>query len=186
MNKKIITTMLFWALLSGVGTNAQSFDKLDKAPVDISYLTVQKFQTPLVKVVYGRPQKETAHVFGDQVPYGEIWRTGANEATEVKFFTDMSFGRKLVKAGTYVMHTIPGEKEWTIILNSNTDTWGSFFYDESKDVVRIKIPAREAEVIDVFSIAFKEEFKNTYMVLGWDSTRIDIPLATQDVILAKI
>ena len=65
-----------------------------------------------------------------RVPYGEIWRTGANEATEVKFYADMSFGRKLVKAGTYVMHTIPGEKEWTIILNSKTDTWGSYFYDE--------------------------------------------------------
>ena len=71
----------------------------------------------------------------------------------------MSFGRKLVKAGTYVLHTIPGEKEWTIILNSNTDTLGSFFYDESKDVVRFKVPAKQAEQIDVFSIGFKEEFQ---------------------------
>ncbi len=98
----------------------------------------------------------------------------------------MSFGRKLVKAGTYVLHTIPGEKEWTIILNSNTDTWGSFFYDESKDVVRVKIPTKEAEAIDIFSIGFKEDFNNIFMVLAWDDTRIDIPLATQDVILAKI
>lgn len=186
MNKKIITSMLFCALLSSVMSHAQKFDNLDSDPVDIAYLTTKKIPKPLVKVVYGRPQKESTHVFGDQVPYGEIWRTGANEATEVKFFTDMSFGRKLVKAGTYVMHTIPGEKEWTIILNSNTDTWGCYFYDETKDVVRIRIPAREAEVVDVFSIGFKEDFKNTFMVLAWDDTRIDIPLATQDVILAKI
>jgi hypothetical protein len=98
----------------------------------------------------------------------------------------MSFGRKLVKAGTYVLHTIPGEQEWTIILNSKTDTWGSNFYDETKDVVRIKIPARQDAVLDVFSIGFKEDFKSTFMVLAWDSTRIDIPLATQDAILAKI
>lgn len=186
MNKKIITSLLFCALLSSVMSYAQKFDKLDKSPVDISYLTTRKIPKPLVKVVYGRPQKESDQVFGEQIPYGEIWSTGANEATEIKFFTDMSFGRKLVKAGTYVLHTIPGEEEWTIILNSNTDTWGAFFYDESKDVVRIKIPTKEAEVLDVFSIGFKEDFNNIFMVLAWDDTRIDIPLATQDVILAKI
>ena len=186
MNKKMITSMLFCALLSSVVSFSQSFDKLDKAPVDIAYLTTRKFPSPLIKVVYGRPQKNSNKVFGDQIPYGEIWHTGANEATEVKFYTDMSFGRKLVKAGTYVMHTIPGETEWTIILNSNTDTWGSYFYDESKDVIRIKIPAKEADVIDVFSIGFKEDFNNTFMVLAWDATRVNIPLATQDVILAKL
>jgi hypothetical protein len=186
MNKKIITSLLFCALLSSVMSYAQKFDKLDKSPVDISYLTTRKIPKPLVKVVYGRPQKESDQVFGEQIPYGEIWSTGANEATEIKFFTDMSFGRKLVKAGTYVLHTIPGEEEWTIILNSNTDTWGAFFYDESKDVVRIKIPTKEAEVLDVFSIGFKEDFNNIFMVLAWDDTRIDIPIATQDVILAKI
>jgi hypothetical protein len=179
--------MLFCALMSSALSYAQHFDKLDKDPVDIAYLTTDnKMPQPLVKVVYGRPKKEAEHVFGEQVPFGEIWRTGANEATEIKFYTDMSFGKKLVKAGTYVLHTIPGEKEWTIILNNNTDTWGAFFYDQSKDVVRVKIPAKEAEEIDVFSIGFKEEFKNTYMVLAWDQTRIDIPLATQDVILAKL
>lgn len=186
MKKKIFTSMLCYALLSSVMSYAQKFDNLDKAPVDITYLTTRKDPTPLVKVVYGRPQKESEKVFGEQIPYGEIWSTGANETTEIKFYTDMSFGRKLVKAGTYVMHTIPGEKEWTIILNSNTDTWGSFFYDESKDVVRIKIPTKEAEVIDIFSIGFKKDFNNIFMVLAWDDTRIDIPLATQDVILAKI
>jgi len=108
MNKKIITTMLLCALLSSVTSFAQKFDNIDNAPVDISYLTTRKIPKPLVKVVYGRPQKESNIVFGDQVPYGEVWRTGANEATEVKFYTDMSFGRKLVKAGTYVLHTIPG------------------------------------------------------------------------------
>lgn len=186
MNKKIITSLICGALLSSIMGYAQKFDKLDEAPVDITYLTTRKEPKPLVKVVYGRPQKESDRVFGQQIPYGEIWSTGANEATEVKFYTDMSFGRKLVKAGTYVLHTIPGEKEWTIILNSNTDTWGSYFYDESKDVVRIKIPTKEAEELNVFSIAFKEDFNNTFMVLAWDETRIDIPLATQDVILAKL
>jgi len=186
MNKMIITTMLVCGLLSSTTTLAQKFAQIDTYPVDIAYLTTKKIPEPLIKVVYGRPLKTEENVFGDQIPYGEIWRTGANEATEVKFYTDMLFGNKMVKAGTYVLHTIPGEKEWTIILNSNTDTWGAFFYDDSKDVVRIKVPSTRAKEIDVFSIGFKKNFKNSFMVLAWDSTRIDIPLATGNEILARI
>ncbi|MCF6223021.1 MAG: DUF2911 domain-containing protein [Flavobacteriaceae bacterium] len=165
---------------------AQKFDHLDQAPIDIAYLRKNNSSKPMVKVVYGRPIKIDDTVFGSQVPYGEIWRTGSNEATEIKFYKDMKFGNKLVKAGTYILHTIPGEKEWTIILNSNTDTWGSFFYDASKDVVRIKVPIKQAKELDVFSIAFRKNFNNTYMVLAWDSTQIDIPLATQGDILAEL
>ena len=186
MKKYLIATIFVGVLLSSTSIYSQSFDRIDKDPVDIAYLTNEKMSEPLVKVVYSRPQKKGFNVFGDQIPYGEIWRTGANEATEVKFYTDVLFGNKLVKAGTYVMHTIPGEKEWIIILNSNTDTWGAFFYDSSKDVARIKVAATEAEVIDVFTIAFKNNFNHTSMVLAWDSTRVDIPLAMGNQILAKI
>lgn len=186
MKRSIISLMLMCSLVYGNVVIAQSFDQLDPIPMDISYLTTKTVKEPLVKVVYGRPHKTAEKVFGDQVPYGEIWRTGANEATEVKFFKDMLFGKKLIKAGTYVLHTIPGEKEWTIILNSNTDTWGAFFYDETKDVARIKISPNEAELIEVFSIEFKESFKNTFMVLAWDDTQVNIPLSTQDAVLAKI
>ena len=170
----------------GSRAEAQRFDFPDVAPVDIAYLREAKNETPLVRVVYSRPEKEAPKVFGEQVPFGEIWRTGANEATEVKFYNDVSFGDKLVKAGTYVMHTIPGEKEWTIILNSNTDTWGAFFYDPSKDVLRIKVPSSEADQIDIFSIAFKKSFKENYMVLAWDTTRVNIPVNGSNQLLAKL
>jgi len=186
MKRVYFIVLLICAFIFNNQIFAQSFDHVDKSPVDISYLRENKISKPLVKVVYGRPQKNGEKVFGQQIPYGEIWRTGSNEATEVKFFTDMKFGDKIVKAGTYILHTIPGEKEWTIILNSNTDTWGAFFYDQSKDVARIKIPIKKAEEIDVFSIIFKQNFKNMFMVLAWDSTRINIPLATQNDILARI
>lgn len=165
---------------------SQQFNYIDKTPTDIAYLRLDKVQQPLVKVVYGRPQKNNDSVFGDQVPYGKIWRTGANEATEVKFYTDVKFGDKIVKAGIYVLHTIPGEHEWTIILNSNNDTWGASFYDESKDVVRIKVPAKKAKELEIFSIAFEQKIKRTYMVLAWDTTRVNIPLETKNQISAKI
>jgi len=186
MKKVYFTVVVVCALFLQNPVFSQRFDHIDKNPTDIAYWRKNKVSKPLVKVVYSRPHKDCDKVFGGLIPYGEIWRTGANEATEVKFYKDMMFGNKIVKAGTYVMHTIPGEKEWTIILNSNTDTWGASFYDQSKDVVRIKIPARKAEELDDFSIAFKQGFKNCFMVLAWDSTRINIPLNTQSEILAKI
>ncbi len=166
--------------------SAQKFNNLDKNPTDIAYLRKNNLSKPLVKVIYSRPQKDTDKVFGQQIPFDKIWRTGANEATEVKFYSNVKFGDKIIKAGTYILHTIPGEKEWTIILNSNVDTWGSTFYDESKDIARIKVPIKKAEELDIFSIAFKQNFNNTFMVLAWDTTRVNIPLKVQSDVLAKI
>jgi len=185
--KKLFLTLGVFIVFGFYNTlSAQKFNQLDKVPTDIAYLRKSNNSKPMVKVVYGRPTKNETSVFGGQIPYGEIWRVGSNEATEVKFYKDIKFGNKVVKAGNYVLHAIPGEKEWTIILNSNTDTWGAFFYDVSKDVVRIKVPIKKIKELDVFSIAFRKNFKNTYMVLAWDSTQIDIPLETNDAILAEL
>ncbi len=186
MKKVYFTAVIAMAFFLTNTIQAQKFEQLDKSPTDISYLRHKNIAKPLIKVVYSRPQKEKGAIFGKEIPYGKIWQTGANEATEVKFYTDMMFGNKVIKAGTYVMHTIPGEKEWTIILNNNTDTWGAYFYDETKDVARIKVPVKKMEELDVFSIAFKQDYKNTFMVLAWDTTRVDIPLKTNDAILAEI
>ncbi len=186
MKKVFFTTVFVFAFILQNQLSAQRFDQLDTDPTDITYLRLKKSSQPLVKVVYSRPQKNNEEVFGDKVPYGKIWKTGANEATEVKFYNNMKFGTKIVKAGTYILHTIPGEKEWTIILNSNTDTWGAYFYDKTKDVVRIKVRPEEAEELKVFSIGFENNFKNTFMVLAWDTTRVNIPLVTKNELLAKI
>ena len=186
MKRIFLIPVVLCMFLLGSSVEAQHFELPDEAPVDITYLREARNESPLVRVVYSRPEKESLQVFGEQVPYGEIWRTGANEATEIKFYNDVLFGDKKVKAGTYVMHTIPGEKEWTIILNSNTDTWGAFFYDPSKDVLRINVPSSQAEEIDIFSIGFKKSFKDNYMVLAWDKTRVNIPVTGSSRLLAKI
>lgn len=165
---------------------AQTLQGLDESPLDITYLRPNKLSTPLIKVIYGRPKKQSDIVFGNQVPFDKIWRTGDNEATEVTFYSDVKVGNKLIKSGTYVLHTIPGKKEWTIILNSNTDTWGAFFYDESKDIARIRVTAKQAEELDVFSIFFKQNYNNTFMVLAWDTTRVNIPIEINSQILAEL
>ncbi|MBT8385295.1 MAG: DUF2911 domain-containing protein [Bacteroidia bacterium] len=155
---------------------AQSFDGLDNSPHDITYYRESRVTPPIVKVIYGRPQKKGEEVFGNKVAYGQLWRTGANEATEVKFYQDIMFGEVQVPAGTYVLYTIPGEKEWEIILSANLDVLGAFQYDPVFDVARITVPSNKAEELESFSIAFKEKKENIQMVLGWDTTRVKIPI----------
>jgi len=163
-------------LLVNQNINSQDFQKLDKAPHDISYYRENMITPPLVKVIYGRPQKNDQEVFGNLVEYGKVWRTGANEATEVKFYQDVLFGDKKVTAGTYVLLTVPSENEWEIILSSNIDVLGAFQYNPIYDIAKIKVTSNKAESIEYFSIAFKERNSNIEMVLAWDSTRVNIPL----------
>jgi len=86
-----------------------------------------------VKLNYGQPSKRGRVTFGELVPYGEVWRAGANEATEITFAKDATFGGKPIKAGTYTLFIRPQKDQWTVILNSQLKQWGSFKYDENKD-----------------------------------------------------
>ena len=173
-NFAIITiTILLSTIVSE--SHAQNFNELDKVPHDISYYRVNRVTPPLVKVVYGRPQKNDVEVFGNIVPYNKLWRTGANEATEIKFYKDVLFGETMVAAGTYVLVTIPGENEWEIILNSKLDVIGAFQYNPAYDIAKIKVPTSNAESLESFSIAFKNQEDNLQMVLGWDNIRVKIP-----------
>ena len=174
-NSTLITiTFLFTLFVSE--SQAQNFSELDKVPHDIAYYRMSRVTPPLVKVIYGRPQKFGEEVFGNIVPFDKIWRTGANEATEIKFYKDVLFGDTLVAAGTYVLYTIPGKDKWEVILNSKLDVIGAFQYNPTFDVAKIKVSACNAEMLESFSIAFKNLGDNLQMVLGWDSTRVKIPL----------
>lgn len=156
----------------------QSFESIDKAPHDISYYRESRITKPLVKVLYGRPSvEENTEIFGSVIPFNELWRTGANEATEIKFYKDTFFGNIQIKAGTYVLYTVPGESEWEIILSSNTDVLGAFQYDPLFDVAKIRVPVKKSESLKTFSIAFKKQNEtNAKMVLAWGSTRVNVPL----------
>lgn len=178
MNKTYITTVLVLVIcmIFTFEGQAQGSTSLDKIPHDISYFRETRATPPLVKVLYGRPSKNDQKIFGNVVPYGEIWRTGYNEATEIKFYKDVNFGGKTVSAGTYVLLSIPGEKEWVIILSSNTDVWGAFQYDPTFDVAKVTVPVSEAESLETFSISFKKKNNKIEMLLGWDATRIKVPL----------
>ena len=156
--------------------SAQGFKGLDESPHDISYYRVSRVTPPLIKVIYGRPQKKGQEVFGNLVTYGKIWKTGANEVTEVKFYQDVVFGGVKVAAGSYILFTVPGEKEWEIILSDNLNVKDVSEYFRVFDVARVKVQSYKAEALEVFSIAFKQKKDTVQMVLGWDSTRVKIPI----------
>jgi len=172
-------------LIAGISTSAQAqFRGLDKSPMDVAYLP-DNFahdrdpgQEAIVKVYYSRPQKKEREIFGNKVPFGKVWRTGANEAVEIKAYKDIIIGGKELKAGTYSLFTIPNEKEWTILISSDLDYWGAYSYKENNDLVSFKVPVKTlSEVVEAFSIKFEDlGNKSAVMKLGWDKTMVEVPL----------
>ncbi len=171
-----ITLVLIMTFTLSIQGYSQDFKDLDKSPHDIVYFRTNKISPPSIKVLYGRPQKNGRKVFGDLIPYGEVWRVGANEATEIRFYQDVTFGDKKVKSGTYVLYAIPGEKEWVLILSSNLDVWGTYEYKKKYDVARINAKVSKAEPLEAFSIGFKNKGKNANMILAWEATRVTVPI----------
>ncbi len=143
---------------------------MDAAAFPISYKNAEK----LIKIIYSRPQLKGRAV-SKLAPNGKVWRTGANEAPELTLFTDMKFGTKTIKAGTYSFYVIPNEKEWTAIISTDINVWGSYFYNEKNDVARLKIPVNKGEFLENFSIAFEKSDNGVHMHMGWGTIRIAVP-----------
>lgn len=175
--KTVLTSLLFaLAILLSTNVQAQKFSDLDKSPMDAAaYPSDYKNADKLIKVVYSRPQLK-GRTLSKLAPNGEVWRTGANEAAELTLYTDMTLGDGVVKAGTYTLATIPGDKEWTIIISSDLNTWGSYFYKDANDIARIKVPVTMAnKSLEAFSIAFDASKTGIDMHLGWDKVRVAVP-----------
>ena len=177
--KKLMTlaTMVF-ALVFTTELSAQEFSGLDKSPADIaSYPASGRVSAKSMRVIYGRPQLK-GRSMNDLAPAGKVWRTGANEACEITFYKDAKVGGKEVKAGTYSLFTIPGESEWTVILNNNLNQWGAYSYDESADVARVKAGVSSgSKSLEAFSIAYKEVDGGVHMVMGWGTARVALPIS---------
>jgi hypothetical protein len=132
-----------------------------------------------LKVTYGQPNKNGRDIFGNLVPYGKIWRTGANEATEFTTTKDIKIEKKTLKAGTYTVFSIPDEKKWTIIFNSVLGQWGAYKYEETKtaNVLEIEVPVEASEdEYEGFTVQFEQTKKGADLVFLWDKTRIGIPV----------
>jgi len=189
---KIILFGYFFALLI-IDANAQKLRRIDKSPMDMAYYPDnfahdRKFAPQLigdmpaiVRVTYSRPAKKDREVFGTKmVPYGEVWRVGANESTEIKFYKNVTIQGKKVKAGTYSLFVIPTATEWTIILNKDLDFWGAYSYNKDNDILRVNLPVKKTEeVVENFSIQCVKgsNDKETTMKMAWDMTLVEVPIS---------
>lgn len=186
--KRSLFLLAFALVFTIVNVKAQKFPDLDASPMDASYFPDgqpldEVFQRDVrelkIKLVYSRPQLKGRNMIGDKAaPYDKVWRLGANEAPEITFYEDVNFGNKAVKAGTYVIFAVPGEKEWEFILSSKLNTWGNYTTSEDKYVARAKtnvISSPEAP-IEVFSMMFKEVEGGAHLVVGWENTIVELPI----------
>ncbi len=169
-----ILPILFICLVSVASPSAAQELQLRPSPLAI---TSMRFQDHYVKITYSQPQKKKRAVFGQLVPYGKVWRTGANEATEITTVKDIMLDNQVLKAGTYSIFTIPGEKQWTIIINSDVGQWGAYNYNEKKDVFRFDVPAETtSKIYEPFTILFDQKNEVADLLIMWDNIKVKIPV----------
>lgn len=129
-----------------------------------------------VDITYSRPSMKGRQIFGALVPYGQVWRTGANEATLFSVGRDVTVAGQSLKAGKYTLWTIPNEGKWTIIINKETGQWGTN-YNEKEDVVKVDVPSGKTdEVIEQFTIQLKEAAGGSDLSLAWEGTQAVVPI----------
>ena len=160
------------------------YPNLDASPLDALYYPinapkVKKEDTslPMIKVLYSRPLKKGREIFGVLEQFGKVWRLGANENTEIYFAKSVTIGDKKIKSGTYSLFAIPNKDKWTIIVNKQTDRWGAFTYDETKDAIRMDVPVTKLDkVMEAFSMTFSDFADGVNLMMAWDTTQVALPI----------
>lgn len=177
MAKRSVFFTALLAVMFFLFMDAQAQEPVKARPSPLEVVTM-KWEDTYVKVTYSRPHKRNRTVFGELVPYGKVWRTGANEATELTTTGDIRLADQPVPAGTYSVFSIPQKDKWTIILNSELGQWGAYRYDESKDVLRFEVPASKlSDTYEPFTIEFEQTANEVLLKMMWDQTGVEIPVS---------
>jgi hypothetical protein len=137
-----------------------------------------RYKDTYLKIVYSQPHKRERIVFGNIVPYAQVWRTGANEATEITVTRDILINHIPLKAGTYSLFTIPEKESWTIIINHDLGLWGAYNYNAKMDVLRFNVPSQlmQGAVYEPFTIMIDQKNDKAEIILAWDSVQVRIPV----------
>lgn len=177
--------LAFVCLLFSFSSYAQmQVTEPDKSPMDMSYspqnYPILKFQNKLMegkanaRIVYSRPQVKGRELFGSEIKYGEIWRMGANEATEIELFKNAIIGGKKIGKGRYSMYCIPQEDKWTLVINKDTDSWGAFSYKQELDLVRTTVPVSKSDTPVEFLTIYFDNANN--LVIMWADLKASMPI----------
>ncbi|HEV2436741.1 MAG TPA: DUF2911 domain-containing protein [Verrucomicrobiae bacterium] len=175
---------LLWSLaliggLPGVSRLPAQTPRIDFPAASPACTLKQRVGLTDIQVDYSRPGVKDRTIFGGIVPYGQVWRTGANQATRLSFSTPVKLEGHDIPAGTYALFTIPGENEWTIIINKDAKQWGAFQYNEKDDVVRFKVtPVTLTDTrVETFTIELNYiRDESAALTLVWDHTVVPIRL----------
>lgn len=166
------------------GKNENPYAIVDVSPMDMSYcpadypkLKMAKAvgTLPLARVVYSRPHLQGRILFHDLLKYGEPWRLGANESTELDLYADAVIQDKKIKAGRYILYCIPETDKWTIIINANIDSWG-LQQDTTKDIARFIIPVKQtANHLEYYTMIFEKSKDGAELLMAWDNLEARLP-----------
>lgn len=161
------------------------YSAVDISPMDMAYFPPDypkrkssdpTTPPPIARTIYSRPHLEGRHLFQDLLKYGEPWRLGANESTELQFYRDVTIQDKKVKAGRYVIYCLPQADQWTIVLNSNIDSWG-LRPDSTKDLMRFSIPVQKtSRRVEYFTMIFEKTDSGTDLLMAWDLLEARLPI----------
>jgi len=165
--RKISTLTLSLLLLAGIAVAEEA-----KKPLSPPAHVDAKLNSKKITIDYSAPSMRGRKIMGELVPYGKVWRTGANAATTLVTEGDLMIGTVHVPAGTYTLYTLPGEKEWTLIINKETGQWGTK-YDESKDLGRTKLAVKKLDKpVETFNVALVPVNPNqATLTLTWENTQ---------------
>jgi len=126
-----------------------------------------------VVIEYGRPNVNGRVIWGDLVPWGKVWRTGADEATTIAFDRDVTIEGRPLARGTYSLFTLPGEKGWTVIFNKTAEQWGAFDYDAKQDALRVEVAPRAHEATETLTFSLE----GNAVVLRWEKLEVAFRVA---------
>ena len=168
-------------LASAASAQTRAHDAVRPSP---NAVVGQTIGTTDVLVTYGRPSIRGRDIFGPDstslVPFGEVWRLGANEATTMTVSAPVHIAGQPLEAGTYAVFAIPGATEWTLIFNRTAEQWGAFRYDEAQDALRVAVtPEAFPHTQELFTVSFDHITDDgATMLLGWDRVRVPVPIST--------
>jgi len=169
---------VFSFLMLFAATNAIAQAPLTLPEVSQRSEITQRIGLTDVSIVYHSPYVNGRKIWGELVPYGKVWRAGANENTTISFTDDVKIEGSLLPAGTYGLHMIPTENEWTIIFSKNTTSWGSFFYKQDEDALRVKVKPEARENQEWLDYTFTDRQAGSAKVtLSWEKLKVSFTVA---------
>lgn len=186
MKTKNIVCLLM--LFTVVQLNALSQIKMPQASPNSKIS--QQVGLTTIHLNYSRPGKKNRKIFGELVPFGSVWRTGANNPTTLEFDIDLKVNGLPLRAGKYAMYTIPEKKSWTIIFSNNTELWGAMGYDPADDALRINVPVNKLKkTVETMKISFsKLTDSGAQLNIAWDKTSVgfQIEMEVDEVVMRQI